>query len=89
MIVMPIIKSAQKKLRKDRKRTEHNVGLKRTLKEAVKTFTKSASVKSKKGNKALAATFSTIDKAAKKNIIHKNKAARMKSRISKLSRGAQ
>lgn len=34
--------------------------------------------------KTLSQVFSALDKAAKKNIIHKNKAARKKSRLSKL-----
>lgn len=34
--------------------------------------------------KSLTHAFSVLDKAAKKNTIHKNKAARLKSRLSRL-----
>ncbi|MBI3955662.1 30S ribosomal protein S20, partial [Candidatus Gottesmanbacteria bacterium] len=34
--------------------------------------------------KALASAFTQLDKAAKTNVIHKNKASRLKSRLSKL-----
>ena len=68
---MPNIKSAKKKLRKDVKRAKLNEIRKKAFK---KTVGKEKDVKK---------VFSTIDKAAKKGIIHKNKAARMKSRISR------
>lgn len=34
--------------------------------------------------KNLGSVFSELDRAAKKHVIHKNKAARLKSRLSKL-----
>lgn len=73
---MPNIKSAKKKLRQDAKREKQNMTYKKTLKKTVKNMGK---MKSKDLKKA----FSTIDKAAKKGVIHKNKAARLKSRISR------
>jgi ribosomal protein S20 len=36
------------------------------------------------GKKTLSAAFKALDKSAKGHIIHKNKAARLKSRLSKL-----
>lgn len=77
---MPIIKSAQKKLRKDVKRTKRNLYYKEAIKKATKN------VKKKAGDKSLLTkAYSIIDKAAKERVIHKNKAARLKSRISKLA----
>lgn len=76
---MPIIQSAKKKLRKDVKRTKRNLKYKDLIKKAMKAAIQ------KKGDKAvLKKAYSIIDKAAKEKIIHKNKAARLKSRISKL-----
>lgn len=73
---MPIIKSAIKKVRKDKVRTARN-----SKREAVlKTLVKKA--RSDKSIKALSAVFSALDKAVKTNLIHKNKAARLKSRLS-------
>lgn len=75
---MPIIKSAIKKLRQDRNRTKRN-DLLRMKVEAILRRAK----KDKKKETVQEAT-SLIDKAAKHGIFHKNKAARMKSKISKL-----
>lgn len=73
---MPIIKSAKKKLRKDINKTKRN----NTYKEAYKKSIHKA--KKEKDKKLLQEVFSRIDKAAKKGVIHKNKANRLKSRIS-------
>jgi len=80
---MPIIKSAKKKLRQDRKRAVSNLAYEKAYKSAIKA------IKSGKNQKkALEEAFSKIDKAAKKGVIHKNKANRLKSEISKfLSKG--
>lgn len=74
---MPIIKSAIKKVRKDKARTARNK--KRGL--ALKALVKKARVT--KSAKDIQAAFSALDKAAKVNLIHKNKASRLKSRLSK------
>ncbi|KKU88776.1 hypothetical protein A3A64_01770 [Candidatus Gottesmanbacteria bacterium RIFCSPLOWO2_01_FULL_48_11] len=75
---MPIIKSAAKKLRRDARVTKRTERVKTTLKKLVKAARKTPS------QKTLTAVFSALDKAAKHNVIHKNKAARLKSRLSKL-----
>lgn len=72
---MPIIKSAIKKVKQDKKRAALNSALSNKLKRALK--------KTKKGTFNISEVFSVIDKAAKKGIIHKNKAARLKSEVSK------
>ncbi|HLL61273.1 MAG TPA: 30S ribosomal protein S20 [Candidatus Nitrosocosmicus sp.] len=77
---MPLIKSAIKKLMQDKKRTKLNAKYKKNYKEAVKSSRKTATTKSVKS------TYASIDKAAKKGIIHKNKAARLKSQTAKLAR---
>lgn len=76
---MPLLKSAIKKLRKDKKKEKINDKLREDLKDAVKNFIKG------KSSKKIDEVFSLIDKAAKKNLIHKNKAARLKSKLSKPS----
>lgn len=75
---MPVIKSARKKLKQDKKREKQNLELKLAFKEAVKIAQKTKTAD--KINKAFKAT----DKAVKNRLIHKNKAARIKSRLSKL-----
>lgn len=75
---MPIIKSAIKRLRKDKKRTAFN----KTRKERLRKLIKEA-IKSKTASKILAAV-SFVDKMKKVHLIHPNKASRLKSKLSKL-----
>lgn len=74
---MPIIKSAFKKMRQDRAKTKVNQAKKEISKKAIKTFLK------EKNSENFKKVVSLIDKLAKTNIIHKNKAARLKSRLAK------
>lgn len=74
---MPVIKSAKKKLRQDKKRTLANKKIRELLKKTVKLAV------SKLDEKSVREAFSVIDKAVKKNIIHKNKAAHLKSQLAK------
>ena len=74
---MPIIKSAKKKMRQDKKRTLINKAKKENIKKLVKAARKTPSKES------LQQVFSALDKAVKHNFIHKNQAARLKSRLSK------
>jgi len=75
---MPVIKSAKKKLKQDKKREKTNKLLKTSFKNAIKE-----AQRSKTAAKILNAV-KLVDKVAKKRIIHKNKAARIKSSLSKL-----
>jgi small subunit ribosomal protein S20 len=82
---MPITSSAIKKARQDITAREHNRGIRDEFKKAVKNVKKLVSTgESKKAQEALKEAYSTIDRAAKKKIIHKNNAARRKSRLSAL-----
>lgn len=76
---MPVIKSAIKKARKDKARTARNKKRESALKKLLKTARKSPEVKN------ISAVFSALDKAAKVKLIHPNKSARLKSRLSKLA----
>lgn len=80
---MPVIKSAKKKLRKDIKREKENLALEIIFKKALKSTKKNPTAKK------LAEAFKTIDKATKRNIIHKNKAARLKSKLARLSKSSK
>ena len=64
------------------KATIRNVKTKRSMKTALKAFSKKSSTDTLKDAQ------SAIDKAAKKNVIHKNKAARLKSRAAKQAKAA-
>lgn len=78
---MPIIKSAQKRVRIARKAAVRNLKTKRALKTAVKTVQSAAKTGKKTTEKEFNEAISAIDKAVKKGVIHKNKAARQKSRL--------
>lgn len=86
---MPIIKSAQKKLRKDKVRTVANAKVKKTMRDSVKSADKASREGRGLSTKKASATQSHIDKAVKKNLIHKNKAARLKSRVAKVKRASK
>lgn len=75
---MPVIKSAKKKLRQDRKRAVRNKKIKNLLKSLIKN------VKNKPSKKKALEAIKIADKAVKKHVLHKNKAARIKSGLSKL-----
>ena len=75
---MPVTKQAIKKVRQDRRKRVFNLRLKRVLKAAVVSYRK------KPTKIALTAVYKAADRAAKTNVIHRNKAARIKSRLSKL-----
>lgn len=80
---MPIIKSAKKKLKQDKKRAVANLTYKKKYKSAVKAVRKGVTVKGAKVASLITSAVSMIDKAAKKGVMHKNKAARLKSRVTK------
>ncbi len=77
---MPVIKSAIKKLRQDKKKEKQNDAIREQLKSAIR------SAKKVKTGKSVTKAISKVDKAAKLNIIHNNKAARLKSSLSKLAK---
>ncbi len=79
---MPIIKSAKKRVKVSAKATARNVRTKRAMREALKAFAKAVEAgKKDQITEALGKAVSTIDTAAKKAVIHKNKAARFKARL--------
>jgi small subunit ribosomal protein S20 len=79
---MPIIKSAKKRVRVARRAAVRNSKTKRNLKSALKLFAK------KPSTKALSEAQSTLDKAVKKGVVHKNKAARLKRQAAKRAKAA-
>ena len=77
---MPNTKSAKKALRQIKKRTRRNKMWKLQIKQAIRAIKKSKTEKERR--KLIDAAQSVIDRAARRNVIHKNKAARLKSKIS-------
>jgi small subunit ribosomal protein S20 len=77
---MPIIKSAKKRVRVAKKATVRNSKTKRSLKGALKAF-QAAVTGGKKTAEAQSKAQSELDKAVKKGVMHKNKAARKKKQL--------
>ena len=74
---MPITSSAKKALRQAKRRTVVNQLVKSRTKTAIDAFKKGLSTET------LSSAFSRIDRAAKRGIMHRNKAARLKSQLAK------
>lgn len=84
---MPIIKSAKKRVRVAEKAAIRNSKTKRSLKTAIKAFAKA--VTGKKGvAEAKSKAQSAIDTAAKKGVMHKNKAARKQRQLARDAKAA-
>lgn len=77
---MPITKSAIKKQRVDKRRTEQNLVAKGRLKTTIKE------ARTNPGAESLKALFSAMDRAVKHHLVAKGHAARLKSRISKIGK---
>ncbi len=80
---MPNKKSAEKELKKAKKRNIANKKVATTAKSLVKNNLKKVASSDKSVKDDLAKTIKAIDKAAKKGIIKKNTASRKKSRLMK------
>ena len=74
---MPIIASAKKQVRSSARKRQRNAARRRTLKTAVKLVRVGPSTDS------LHTAFKALDKAAQRGVIHRNRAARLKSRLSR------
>ena len=82
---MPQRRTAIKALRINHKRHLSNLDIKTDIKKTVKKFRSLIAVKNKEeAAKALNILYKKFDKAAKRNLLHKNTAARRKSSFSRL-----
>lgn len=83
---MPITKSAKKALSRSEVLRERNNKFKVAMKNTMKLVKKAVDSNAKDSLPSLVqSAYSAIDKAAKRNIIHKNNAARKKSLITKMA----
>lgn len=74
---MPVLPSAKKALRRDQRRESINKPVRSRMKKALRQ------AREKPTKKNSDAAYSAVDRAAKKGVIHSNKAARIKSRLQK------
>lgn len=85
---MPKTKSAKKALRQNVRRRERNIERSKTLKDVLKKYKSLiAGKKMEEAASYLPQVYKALDKSAKVNLLKKNKASRLKSRLSsKLAR---
>ena len=81
---MPNIKSAKKRVLTNKRKEEENIVVESRMKNSIKKLEKTVKEgKTEESKELLTATLKNIDKAQNINIVKKNKASRLKSRLTK------
>ena len=78
---MPNIKSAEKRVDVSERNKLRNISIKTSVKNAVKKVYEATKEKAEKIQETVNKAYSLIDKAVSKGVLHKNTAARKKSRL--------
>ncbi|MEK6247687.1 MAG: 30S ribosomal protein S20 [Planctomycetales bacterium] len=87
---MPNSKSAEKRLRQNEKRRQSNKTIRTTLRTQIRKVHEAIDAKDTEATElAFRAATKRLDRAAAKNIIHRNAAARLKSRLSSKIKAAK
>ena len=85
---MANVKNAKKKIKQINKVTLANQQLKSTVKNAIKETDKAVAAGNKeRAEDRLKLAIKSLDNAKVKGLVHKNKAARLKSRLTKMKNG--
>jgi small subunit ribosomal protein S20 len=79
---VPRIKSAKKRMRQTKTRTAHNRAARSELRTIIKRVRSAGT--GPEAQAALKQAEALIDRAGRKNLVHRNTAARTKSRLAKL-----
>jgi len=74
-------KSAMKRVKTSKMRKARNLAAKNEIKKAFKGAAKAIAAKSAEAKELIRKAVSVMDKAVQRGIVHKNKAARQKSRL--------
>lgn len=78
---MPIIKSAEKRMRQSEARRKYNVAVKNDVKKQIKIVHSEIATGNVASSEALRLAIAKLDSAVKKGVLHKRTAARRKSRL--------
>jgi small subunit ribosomal protein S20 len=81
---MPQRRTAIKEHRKNHTRRMQNLDIKTDLKKTLKAFISATQEKKADSKELLKTVYKKLDKAAKRNVMHKKTAARRKARFAKL-----
>ncbi len=80
---MPNNAAAQKRMRQEQKRRLHNRSVKSLVKTQITKAREAVAFAGTDAEEAVRIAVSELDRAAKKGVIHRNNAARRKSRLMK------
>ncbi len=81
---MPNIRSAKKRVRSNARKADINTLVRSSMRTAIKNCEKAVNSGNKdEANNKLNIALQRVDKACSSGLIHKNKAARLKSRLTK------
>jgi len=80
---MPLIKSAKKAIKTTERQTEENRLVRAKIKDSLKGARMAIVAGDQDVAEKVSKAYRELDIAAKKNVIHKNKASRLKSRLAK------
>ena len=80
---MPNIKSAKKRVKVTAKKQERNYRVRSQVRTAIRKFRLSLTKSELNSETALSAAASQIDRAVSKGVLHRNTAARRKSRLAR------
>lgn len=87
---MPNIKSSERSVKTDAERRARNFSVRSAIKTSIRKVEEAARAgKADEAKNLLAIAASVIDKAAAKGVIHKNAAARKKSRLARKANAIQ
>ena len=87
---MPNIKSAKKRVRSNNKKEVVNTYITSSMKTAIKKFEKSVKAGNhEEASNNLNIAMQRIDKAKNAGLVHRNKAARLKSNLTKMNNGIE
>ena len=80
---MPNNASAEKRMRQEQKRRLHNRSIKSLVRHQITKARNAIAAGDENSEEAVRRAVSELDRAAKKGVIHRNNAARRKSRLMK------
>ena len=80
---MPNNAAAEKRMRQEQKRRLHNRSIKSLVRTSITKARNAIAVGDENSEEAVRKAISELDRAAKKGVIHRNNAARRKSRLMK------
>jgi small subunit ribosomal protein S20 len=83
---MPNTKSAKKAMKQSAKRRLQNRSQRSALRTAIKNARQAATAGGEQAEETIRLAVKKLDQAAAKHLIHKNAAARTKSRLAKLAK---